>query len=84
MTDAADKLRIGYGAPSVTMAPLWIAQEGKLFARNGLDVEVLYLESALVQRALIAGEISFGEMTGARAVGAALARRGCHDGLGIR
>jgi len=61
----ADKLRIGYGAPSVTMAPLWIVQEGKIFARNGLDVEVLYLESALVQRALIAGEISFGEMTGA-------------------
>ena len=59
-TGAADKLRIGYGAPSVTMAPLWIAQEGKIFARNGLDIEVLYLESALVQRALIAGEISFG------------------------
>jgi ABC-type nitrate/sulfonate/bicarbonate transport system substrate-binding protein len=62
---AADKLRIGYGAPTVTMAPLWIAQEGKIFPRNGLDVEVLYLESALVQRALIAGEIQFGEMTGA-------------------
>ena len=39
--DGAEKLRIGYGAPSVTMAPLWIAQEGKIFARNGLDVEVL-------------------------------------------
>jgi len=62
---AADKLRIGYGAPTVTMAPLWIAQERKIFPRNGLDVEVLYLESALVQRALIAGEIQFGEMTGA-------------------
>ncbi len=62
---AVDKLRIGYGAPSVTMAPLWIAHEGKVFARNNLDVEVLYLESALVQRALIAGEIAFGEMTGA-------------------
>ena len=62
---AADKLRIGYGAPTVTMAPLWIAQEGNIFPRNGLDVEVLYLESALVQRALIAGEIQFGEMTGA-------------------
>jgi len=61
----ADKLRIGYGAPTVTMAPLWIAQEGKIFPRNGLEVEVLYLESALVQRALIAGEIHFGEMTGA-------------------
>jgi len=52
---AADKLRIGYGAPSVAMAVLWITKEGRLFEKNGLDVEVLYLESALVQRALIAG-----------------------------
>ena len=61
---AADKLRIGYGAPSVAMATLWITKEGKLFEKNGLDVEVLYLESALVQRALIAGNIIYGEMTG--------------------
>ena len=61
---AADKLRIGYGAPSVTMSILWITKEGKLFEKNGLDVEVLYLESALVQRALIAGNIALGEMTG--------------------
>jgi ABC-type nitrate/sulfonate/bicarbonate transport system substrate-binding protein len=63
-TRAADKLRIGYGAPSVAMSVLWITKEGKLFEKNGLDVEVLYLESALVQRALIAGNIAFGEMTG--------------------
>ena len=60
----ADKLRIGYGAPSVAMSILWITKEAKLFEKNGLDVEVLYLESALVQRALIAGNIAFGEMTG--------------------
>jgi NitT/TauT family transport system substrate-binding protein len=63
-TSANDKLRIGYGAPSVAMAVLWITKEGKLFEKNGLDVEVLYLESALVQRALIAGNIAYGEMTG--------------------
>ena len=61
---AADKLRIGYGAPSVAMSVLWITKEGRVFERNGLDVEVLYLESSLVQRALIAGNIAFGEMTG--------------------
>ncbi|MDP2604769.1 MAG: ABC transporter substrate-binding protein [Deltaproteobacteria bacterium] len=55
---------MGYGAPSVTMSILWITKEGKLFEKNGLDVEVLYLESALVQRALIAGNVAFGEMTG--------------------
>src|SRR5437763_1771229 len=64
LTSASDKLRIGYGAPSVAMAALWITKEGKLFEKNGLDVEVLYLESALVQRALIAGNIIYGEMTG--------------------
>ena len=61
---AADKLRIGYGAPSVAMSVLWITKEGRVFERNGLDVEVLYLESSLVQRAMIAGNIAFGEMTG--------------------
>ncbi len=61
---AADKLRIGYGAPSVAMSVLWITKEGNLFEKNALDVEVLYLESALVQRALIAGNIDYGEMTG--------------------
>src|SRR5262245_49750272 len=44
---AADKLRIGYGAPSVAMSVLWITKEGKLFEKNNLEVEVLYLESAL-------------------------------------
>lgn len=61
----ADKIRIGYGQPTITMAMLWITKEGKLFEKNDLDVEVLYLESALVQRALIAGDIHLGEMTGA-------------------
>ena len=61
---AADKLRIGYGAPSVAMSVLWITKESKLFEKNNLEVEVLYLESVLVQRALIAGNIDYGEMTG--------------------
>jgi len=62
--ESAEKLRIGYGAPSLAMSVLWITKEGHLFEKNGLEVEVLYLESALVQRALIAGNIAFGEMTG--------------------
>ncbi len=30
---------------------LWITKEGKLFDKNGIDVEVLYLESTLAQNA---------------------------------
>ena len=72
----ADKLRIGYGAPSVAMSVLWITKEGKLFEKNGLDVEVLYLESALVQRALIAANIDYGEMTGSLMAAPKPGRRG--------
>ena len=61
---AADRLRIGYASPSVNVAMLWITDEAKLFAKNGLEVEVLFLESALVQRAMISNEIQFAMMTG--------------------
>jgi len=61
---AADQLRIGYASPSVNVSMLWITQEAKLFAKNGLEVEVLFLESALVQRAMISGEIQLAMMTG--------------------
>jgi ABC-type nitrate/sulfonate/bicarbonate transport system substrate-binding protein len=61
---AADKLRIGYASPSVNVAMLWITDEAKLFAKNGLEVEVLFLESALVQRSMISNEIQLAMMTG--------------------
>ena len=64
VSHAADKLRIGYASPSVNVAMLWITHEGKLFAKNGLDVEVLFLESALVQRSMISSEIQLAMMTG--------------------
>ena len=60
----ADRLRIGYASPSVNVAMLWITHEAKLFARNDLEVEVLFLESALVQRSMISGEIQLAMMTG--------------------
>lgn len=64
LSHAADKLRIGYASPSVNVAMLWVTHEAKLFAKNGLEVEVLFLESALVQRAMISGEIQLAMMTG--------------------
>jgi len=64
VSHGADKLRIGYASPSVNVSMLWITHEAKLFAKNGLEVEVLFLESALVQRAMISGEIQLAMMTG--------------------
>jgi NitT/TauT family transport system substrate-binding protein len=60
----AEQIRVGYGSLSTSYAPIWLAGEARLFQRNGLHVEILYLESALVRTALISGEIAMGGMSG--------------------
>ena len=56
-TSAADKVRIGYSGMTISNAMLWVTEEGKLFEKNGIDAEVLYLQTTLGQTALLAGEI---------------------------
>jgi len=57
---AADKLRIGYSGLSPATAMLWVTQEGKLFDKNGINADVLFLRNNLGQSAMIAGEIDMG------------------------
>ena len=61
---AADKIRISYSGPTVSNALLWVTKEGKLFDKNGLDVEVLYLAGSFGQSALLANEIQLAVYTG--------------------
>jgi len=61
---SAEQIRVGYGSLSTSYAPIWIAGEAQLFQKNGIAAEVLYLESALVRTALIAGDIVMGGMSG--------------------
>ncbi len=61
---AADKIRISYSGPSVSNALLWVTKEGKLFEKNGLDVEVIYLAGSLGQSALLANEVQLAVYTG--------------------
>ncbi len=56
-TFAADKIRIGYSGATISNAMLWVTDEAKLFQKNGIDPEILYLQTTLGQTALIAGEI---------------------------
>ena len=42
---AADKLRISYSAVNATQAFLWVAQEKGIFAKHGLEGELLYINS---------------------------------------
>jgi NitT/TauT family transport system substrate-binding protein len=61
---SAEQIRVGYGSLSTSYAPIWLAGEAQLFQKNGITAEVLYLESALVRTALIAGDIVMGGMSG--------------------
>ena len=54
---AADKVRIGYSGATVSNAMLWVTDEGRLFQKNGVDPQILYLQTTLGQTAMIAGEI---------------------------
>ncbi len=54
---AADKVRIGYSGATVSNAMLWVTDEGKLFQKNGIEPQILYLQTTLGQTAMIAGEI---------------------------
>jgi ABC-type nitrate/sulfonate/bicarbonate transport system substrate-binding protein len=52
----SQKLRVGTLYIGSTMLPLWIARDEGYFARRGLEVELIWLQSALSTMALIAGE----------------------------
>jgi NitT/TauT family transport system substrate-binding protein len=40
---AAEKINASYGAISGTMAPIWAAREARLFDKQGLDVNLVYI-----------------------------------------
>ena len=53
--EAADKLRISYSAVNATQAFLWVAQEKGIFARHGLEGELLYINSGTMNIAALLG-----------------------------
>ena len=59
----AAKLRIGYSAITATMAPLWGAQEKGLFAKYGVDAELIYLAGgSRIALALESDSIQLGQI----------------------
>ncbi len=54
-TQAADRLRISYSAVNATQAFLWVAQEKGLFAKHGLEGELLYINSGSMNIAALVG-----------------------------
>ena len=66
------KVVISYGAVNARIAPIWIAQEQRLFAKNGVDAEVILVRQIQVTVAGIStGEVQIGYTSGSTLLGAA-------------
>src|SRR4030095_4812279 len=52
---AADKLQISYSAVNATQAFLWVAQDRGIFAKHGLEGELLYINSGTMNIAALVG-----------------------------
>jgi NitT/TauT family transport system substrate-binding protein len=69
----AAKHAIGYTTISFARAPVWIANDLRLYEKNRLDVEVVFLRGGTVgTQALIGGSVSFIASSGSAAVEAIL------------
>ncbi|HEX6768570.1 MAG TPA: ABC transporter substrate-binding protein, partial [Candidatus Binatia bacterium] len=65
-------LRVAYLSTSSTMASVWMAKESGAFAREGLDIEVLSMQSTSAIPALLANEIDVVQVSAAPVLTAAL------------
>lgn len=52
-----EKLKVSTLFIGSSLLPLWVAKEESDFARRGLDVELIWMQSTLSTYALIAGEV---------------------------
>ena len=62
---SADKIRIAYTSPGPQHGVLWVGDVAGVFKKNNLDLEIIYMPGNISMGSLIAGELNFGQMTGA-------------------
>jgi ABC-type nitrate/sulfonate/bicarbonate transport system substrate-binding protein len=57
---ALEGVKVGFGSISGNQAPLWVAKEARLFEKQGLDVELVYIPGGpRALMALLGGSIQF-------------------------
>jgi len=66
------KTRISNAAFTITALPLLAARDWKIFPANGLDMEIILMNSALVPPALVQGDIDYQAGVGPASVNATL------------
>src|SRR5215467_4188004 len=56
-----EKMRVGYNAITGSNSALWISREAGFTAKNGLDVDFIYIESgSRIMQAMVAGDLRLG------------------------
>jgi NitT/TauT family transport system substrate-binding protein len=70
---AADRLRIAYSSISAAYTGIWVAQDAGLFAREGLDSQIIFIGSATqLAQVLVAGDVDIASLGGGPVMAASL------------
>jgi NitT/TauT family transport system substrate-binding protein len=70
-------LHVGYSAVSADQLPAWVAKDTGIFARNGLDVELIFFTGGTTAiLALVSGDVPITQVSGPGLVNSALAGSG--------
>ena len=66
---AAERIRIGYSSISGSYLGLWVARDAGLFAREGLDDQMILIPSgSQLAQVVIAGEVDIAALNGSSAM----------------
>ena len=70
---SAERIRIGYSSISGSYIGLWVAHDAGLFAREGLEDQLILIPSgSQLAQVTVAGEVEIGALNGSSAMAAAL------------
>ena len=73
LSQARPKVVVGYASMSTVATTLWVAQERGFFAKNGLDVQAIFIPgSPTLIASLSTGDVHFGYTGGTATLGAAV------------
>ena len=72
------RLNVGYSAVSADQLPAWVAKDAGIFARNGLDVQLIFFTGGTTAiLALVSGDVPITQVSGPGLVNSALAGIRC-------
>jgi NitT/TauT family transport system substrate-binding protein len=68
------RLNVGYSAVSADQLPAWVAKDGGLFAKNGLDAQLIFFTGGTTAiLALVSGDVPITQVSGPGLLNSALA-----------